>query len=357
MLVVLEGVYSMVEGAAPVAEIVRMAKKYNALVLVDEAHSFGFYGEGGAGICADQGVTEEVDFIMSTLSKALGSLGGVVAASQEHIDLLKSSSRAYIFQASISPADMAAALTALRRLRSDDELRNRLWDTTRYMRKQFEKAGYDLGTGDGPIVTPHFKDKDKLYAIVQALYQRGVQTSAVTYPIVEIGRGRLRFICSANHTRGDVDKTLNALRESELEVDEILKLKPAEHEKVNISNQEIKEWMRTFSSYLESTLTEPDITTPNLELSISVSGNTEENTIAIIDGKLKVQSEGNCNLPSCNLHFNNNASVRALISNDVQGLIQTISNGDCKLKGQVEPFIYFFARLVERQRSVSNLVN
>jgi 7-keto-8-aminopelargonate synthetase-like enzyme len=94
VLVVLEGVYSMGEGAAPVAEIVRMAKKYNALVLVDEAHSFGFYGEGGAGICAAQGVTEEVDFIMTTLSKAMGSLGGVVAASQEHVDLLKSSSRA-----------------------------------------------------------------------------------------------------------------------------------------------------------------------------------------------------------------------------------------------------------------------
>ncbi len=201
ILVVLEGVYSMGEGAAPVAEIVQTAKKYNALVLVDEAHSFGFYGENGAGICADQGVTNEVDFIMTTLSKSLGSIGGVVAASQQHIDLLKSSSRAYIFQASISPADMAAAITALRRLRSDRALRERLWNTTRYMRKRFEDAGYDLGTGDGPIVTPHFSNKDKLYAIVQNMYKRGIQTSAVTYPIVEPGRGSLRLICSAAHGR------------------------------------------------------------------------------------------------------------------------------------------------------------
>ncbi|MGB5931080.1 MAG: aminotransferase class I/II-fold pyridoxal phosphate-dependent enzyme, partial [Cyclobacteriaceae bacterium] len=119
VMVVLEGVYSMGEGAAPVAEIVRTAKKYGALVLVDEAHSFGFYGERGAGICAEQGVSEEVDFIMTTLSKGMGSLGGVVAASQEHVDLMKASSRAYIFQASVSPADIAAALTSLRRIKSD----------------------------------------------------------------------------------------------------------------------------------------------------------------------------------------------------------------------------------------------
>ena len=218
-LVVLEGVYSMGEGAAPVAEVVRTAKRHGALVLVDEAHSFGFYGPRGAGICAAQGVTDQVDFIMTTLSKALGSLGGVVAASEAHVDLLKSSARAYIFQASISPADTAAALTALRRIRSDDSLRERLWDTTRYMRQRFVDAGYDLGTGDGPIVTPHFGDKDKLYALVQALYRRGIQTSAVTYPIVEVGRGRLRLICSAAHTREDVDRTLDALIEAEREVD------------------------------------------------------------------------------------------------------------------------------------------
>ena len=195
VLVVIEGVYSMGEGAAPVAEIVTMAKRYDALVLVDEAHSFGFYGDCGAGICAAQGVTDQVDFIMTTLSKSLGSLGGVVAASKEHVALLKASSRAYIFQASVSPADIAAALAALHRLSSDDGLRERLWQNARYMRQQFSAAGFDLGSGDGPIVTPHFANKDKLYGIVQGLYKRGIQTSGVTYPIVERGRGRLRFIC------------------------------------------------------------------------------------------------------------------------------------------------------------------
>ncbi|MTI31771.1 amino acid adenylation domain-containing protein [Xanthovirga aplysinae] len=352
VLVVLEGVYSMGEGAAPVAEIVRTAKKYNALVLVDEAHSFGFYGEGGAGICAAQGVTEEVDFIMTTLSKALGSLGGVVAASQEHVDLLKSSSRAYIFQASISPADMAAALTALRRLRSDDALRERLWETTRYMRQRFEDAGYDLGTGDGPIVTPHFSDKDKLYAIVQNLYQRGVQTSAVTYPIVESGRGRLRLICSAAHTREDVDKTLEALIEAEREVDEQLAAKRAETRDSNVTQADIEVWANEFSTYLKKWTAEVPAPTPNLAISVSVSEQAEAITILIKDGDVTLSANGKCDLPSCSLLLKERAAVTALQSSDVQGLLHNISKGACVLNGQVEPFIWLFGRIVDLRQDI-----
>jgi len=354
ILVVLEGVYSMGEGAAPVAEIVRMAKKYDALVLVDEAHSFGFYGENGGGICAAQGVTEEVDFIMTTLSKALGSLGGVVAASQEHVDLLKSSSRAYIFQASISPADMAAALTALRRLRSDDALRERLWNTTRYMRKQFEDAGYDLGTGDGPIVTPHFSDKDKLYAIVQNLYQRGVQTSAVTYPIVESGRGRLRLICSAAHTREDVDRTLAALIEAELEVDEQLTTKHVETKKSNISMSDIEAWAKGFSLYLKKSMAVVAAPTPNLAISIRNSEESKPITILAKDGKITINTDEGCDLPSCSLVITDYDVVSALQSSDVQGLLHCICKGTCVLKGQVEPFIWFIGRMVDHRNSTQN---
>ena len=352
ILVVLEGVYSMGEGAAPVAEIVHMAKKYNALVLVDEAHSFGFYGEGGAGICAAQGVTEEVDFIMTTLSKALGSLGGVVAASQEHVNLLKASSRAYIFQASISPADMAAALTALRHLRSDDALRERLWDTTRYMRRRFQDAGYDLGTGDGPIVTPHFGDKDKLYAIVQNLYQRGVQTSAVTYPIVENGRGRLRLICSAAHTREDVDKTLEALIEAEREVDEQLAATPDETRDSNITHSDVEVWVNAFADYLKRSIAEVSAPTPNLTISVSVSEQSEPITILFKDGNVTLSAHKGYDLPSCSLLLTERAAVSALQSSDVQGLLHSICKGTCVLKGQVEPFVWLIGRIVDQRQSV-----
>ncbi|WP_282086233.1 amino acid adenylation domain-containing protein [Aquimarina algiphila] len=353
IMVVLEGVYSMGEGAAPVAKIVRTAKKYNALVLVDEAHSFGFYGEGGAGICAAQGVTEEVDFIMTTLSKALGSLGGVVAASQEHVDLMKSSSRAYIFQASISPADMAAALTSLRRLRVDDALRQRLWDTTRYMRQQFEDAGYDLGTGDGPIITPHFGNKDKLYAIVQNLYQRGIQTSAVTYPIVESGRGRLRLICSAAHTRDDVDKTLEALIQAEREVDEQLATTNDEERDLNITCSDIKAWAATFSSFLKESIAEVSAPTPNLAISVRISEQSEPITIVLKDGDVTLNTHKSCDLPSCSLLLTDKNAVSALQSSDVQGLLHSICKGNCMLKGQIEPFIWFIGRIVDQRQLVS----
>ncbi|WP_246223484.1 amino acid adenylation domain-containing protein [Fulvivirga kasyanovii] len=355
VLVVLEGVYSMGEGAAPVADIVRTAKKYGALVLVDEAHSFGFYGERGAGICAAQGITEEVDFIMTTLSKALGSLGGVVAAREEHVDLLKSSARAYIFQASISPADMAAALTALRRLRSDDELRERLWDTTRYMRQQFTDAGYDLGTGDGPIVTPHFSDKDKLYAIVQGMYKRGVQTSAVTYPIVESGRGRLRLICSASHTREDVDKTLQALIEAEREVDEQLAAARSATREQDALRSDVDEWANTFAAYLNKSVANALYPTPELAVNIYLPDHEKPVTLRVNDREITLGAKEVEELPGCSLLIKDHQTISALRASDVQGLLHSISKGSCVLKGEVEPFIWLFARLVEQQKEAANL--
>ncbi|UII29530.1 amino acid adenylation domain-containing protein [Fulvivirga maritima] len=353
VMVVLEGVYSMGEGAAPVADIVRVAKKYGALVLVDEAHSFGFYGKDGAGICAAQGITEQVDFIMTTLSKAMGSIGGVVAASQEHVDLIKSSSRAYIFQASVSPADMAAALTSLRRLRSDSALRDRLWDTTRYMRKRFEAAGYDLGTGDGPIVTPHFSDKDKLYAIVQEMYKRGVQTSAVTYPIVESGRGRLRFICSAAHTKEDVDFTLQALIEAEHEVD----LQLAQKEPIALDGSDgtenLKEWGNSFSNYVKDWINNHLKLIPNL--AVSVNYKDESVSILLKDNEVLVTNQRNEDIPHCTLNLKDQNALTSLSNSDVQDLLQSISNGNCELKGQVEPFVWFIARLVEHKNNMSIL--
>lgn len=356
VLVVLEGVYSMGEGAAPVAEIVRTAKAYGALVLVDEAHSFGFYGERGAGICTAQGVIEEVDFIMTTLSKALGSIGGVVAAREEHIELLKSSSRAYIFQASISPADIAAALTALRRLRSDDKLRERLWDTTRYMRQRFIEAGYDLGTGDGPIITPHFSDKDKLYAIVQGMYKRGVQTSAVTYPIVESGKGRLRFICSSAHTREDVDRTLDALIAAEREIDEGEQLAGSRTDgsrEIAITQSDVEKWREDFAAYLKESIAEKTAhQTPNLVVAIRIPDHKKPIAIVINERDVLLGTEEIPDLPMCSLLLKNKQALSALCTSNVQELLHSISKGTCVLSGQVEPFIWFIARIVEKQQAV-----
>ncbi|EDP94166.1 amino acid adenylation domain-containing protein [Kordia algicida OT-1] len=357
VLVVLESVYSMGEGTAPVAEIVRMAKKYNALTFVDEAHSFGFYGKNGAGICAAQGATKNVDFLMTTLSKALGSIGGVIAASKEHIGLVKASSRAYIFQASISPADIAAALTSLRFLRANESLREQLWDRTRYMRKRFEEAGYDLGTGDGPIITPHFGDKDTLYAIVQNLYKRGVQTLAVTYPIVEIGRGRLRFICSASHTHADIDKTLEALKEAEKEAKEQMKTGSIKASKHKDFDANLERWTTDFSTFIKHWIDTTSVQIPNLEIVIQVAENIQSNRILIKDGNVFTNHSKEENLPSCLLKLKAANAVTALETFDIQGLLACIFNGTCELNGQVEAFIWFFARFVTYQKKEQEFSN
>lgn len=354
VLVALESVYSMGEGAAPVSDIVLTAKKYNALVLVDEAHSFGFYGPRGAGLCASRGVTNEVDFIMTTLSKALGSLGGVIAAREEHIALLKSSARAYIFQATASPADIAAALAALRRLSADDTLRERLWDITTYMRKRFSEAGYDLGTGDGPIVTPHFYDKDKLYAIARGLYKRGVHTAAVTYPIVESGRGRLRFICSASHTREDVDRTLEALIDAEREAEEE---RQALEDRAGDGSSDarpgrsgVEEWAKAFSAYLKEELARAHGPTPNLAVSVRLPDNGEPIKIMINERDVTLGAHETTDTPFCSLLLTDNRAASTLCSSDVQGLLDSIIKGTCVLKGQVEPFIWLIGRMADWQR-------
>ena len=363
-LVAMESVYSMGEGAAPVEELVRTAKEHGALVLVDEAHSFGFYGPRGAGLCADRGVTGEVDFIMTTLSKALGSLGGVIAAREEHVALLKSSARAYIFQATVSPADIAAALAALRRLSTDEALAERLWDTTAYMRRRFSEAGFDLGTGDGPIVTPHFSDKDKLYAVAHGLYQRGVHTAAVTYPIVESGGGRLRFICSAAHSRDDVDRTVEALIEAEREAEEELRAAeergagggrrevPQELPKTDRpqpARQAVEEWAEGFAAYLRRELAGAAGATPSLTLSTEVPGQGAPVTLMVDGRDVTVGASATADHPTCSLRLTDEGAISSLCSSDVQGLLQSVCQGGAVLNGQVEPFIWLVARMVERQ--------
>ncbi|KAF7788796.1 hypothetical protein PRUB_a1863 [Pseudoalteromonas rubra] len=344
VLVIIEGVYSMGEGAAPVAEIVRTAKRYQALILVDEAHSFGFYGQHGAGICAAQGVSEEVDFIMTTLSKSLGSLGGVVAARAEYVDLLKSSARAYIFQASVSPADIAAALTALQRISQDDSLREQLWETARYMRAQFSAAGFELGSGDGPIVTPHFADKDKLYAIVQRLYEKGIQASAVTYPIVETGRGRLRFICSAAHTKQDVDVTLGALQEAVQEVEAVFARSVMATPKPWLETTRLNDWWCSFAAYLERWRETQSGKVPELQLELSTPDSRY--TLTLSQDAVTTNEPLKAGLPVCRIHCLDTNALTALTRMDVQMLLQSLCEGECELSGQSEVFIWLMGRLL-----------
>ncbi|MFW6724404.1 amino acid adenylation domain-containing protein [Streptomyces sp. MAR4 CNY-716] len=356
-LVVLESVYSMGEGAAPLREIVSAAKESGALVLVDEAHSFGLYGVGGAGLCAAEGVTEQVDFVLTTLSKALGSIGGVVAAREQHIALLRASARSYVFQANISPADVAAALAALRRVAAGDALRARLWDTAHYMRKRFSDAGYELGTGEGLIITPFFSDGEKLHAIARGLFRRGVHAAAVTYPIVERGRGRLRFICSASHTRADVDETLQALIDAEAEAATV----PTSHDDMDLreggdeesSRFDVANWADALTTYLESALAELPAPAPHLAVTIVLPGEEEELVVRINEHGVTREPDSTAATPACSLRLVDDQATAALCSRNVGSLLASVIAGTCVLAGHTQPFVWLIGRLSDWQSSTS----
>ncbi|MFJ6444029.1 amino acid adenylation domain-containing protein [Streptomyces sp. NPDC091649] len=356
-LVVLESVYSMGEGVAPLREIVSAAKEYGALVLVDEAHSFGLYGARGAGLCAAEGVTEQVDFVLTTLSKALGSIGGVVAAREQHIALLRASARSYVFQANISPADVAAALAALRRVAAGDELRARLWDTAYYMRKRFSDAGYELGPGDGLIVTPFFSDGAKLHAIARGLFRRGVHAAAVTYPIVERGRGRLRFICSASHTRADVDETLQALTDAEAEAATVPTshgdMDPREKRDEEPARVDAASWADAFTAYLESVLAELPAPEPHLMVTIALPGGKEELVVRINENGVTREPGSTAATPACSLRLVDDEATAALCSRNVESLLESVIAGTCVLTGHTQPFVWLIGRLSDWQSSTS----
>ncbi|WP_234019668.1 amino acid adenylation domain-containing protein [Streptomyces sp. CNS654] len=359
-LVVLESVYSMGEGAAPLREIVSAAKEHDALVLVDEAHSFGLYGARGAGLCAAEGVTEQVDFVLTTLSKALGSIGGVVAAREEHIALLRASARSYVFQANISPADVAAALAALRKVAAGDALRTRLWETAHYMRERFTDAGYELGTGDGLIITPFFSDGEKLRAIARGLFRRGVHAAAVTYPIVEPGRGRLRFICSASHTRADVDETLKALIDAEAEATAA----PTPHDEMDLrdgrgeepARYDVAHWADALTAYLESVLAELPAPAPHLAVTIARPGQEKDLVVRITGHGVTREPDSTGATPACSLRLVDDEAAAALCSRNVESLLESVIAGTCLVTGHTQPFVWFIGRLSDWQRSTSGTV-
>lgn len=211
ILVVVESAYSMSGDLCPLREIVALKKKYKFYLYVDEAHSFGFYGEGGRGYCHEQGVTDDVDFIMSTLSKSTASIGGFVATKQKYCTLMSWHANAYIFQACISPADAGAILGSLDEIQSDPGLIRGLHEKTAYFRKKLIAAGFDLGTSQSPIIPIYVRDMKTLLAFGRGLYENGVFSVTIAFPAVKLSEGRLRFITNASHTYPQIDKTLEIL--------------------------------------------------------------------------------------------------------------------------------------------------
>lgn len=207
-LIVTDGVFSMEGDVANLPEIVRLAKKYNAAVMVDEAHGIGVFGKGGRGTCDHFGVTKDVDLIMGTFSKSFASLGGFIATDKEITNFLRHHSRSYIFTASITPASTAAALKAIDLMIEEPERQENLWKITNFALDGFRKMGCEIGNTTTPIIPLFIRDDYKTYTITRDLFDEGLFVNPVVTPAVAPQDTLIRFSLMATHTQAQVEFAL-----------------------------------------------------------------------------------------------------------------------------------------------------
>ena len=209
-LIVTDGVFSMDGDMAPLPDIALLAERYNAFVMVDDAHATGVYGKRGAGTADHFGLDGKIQVQMGTLSKALGSAGAYVAGSASLIDYLVNKARSFIFSTAPSPAAVGAALAALRLLQEQPEIRERLWENTVFLRKGLKNMGYHVPDEDSPIIPVLVGDNDSTMKLAGALLEEGVYAPGIRPPTVPRGTGRIRITVMSTHTREDLDWALSA---------------------------------------------------------------------------------------------------------------------------------------------------
>ena len=210
-LIVTDGVFSMEGDVAKLPEIVALAKKYNASVMVDEAHGIGVLGKQGRGTCNHFGVTEDVDLIMGTFSKSFASIGGFIASDKETINNLRHNSRSYIFSASNTPSATAAAGAALDIMLNEPERIEHLWKLTNYALEGFRAMGCEIGHTSTPIIPLYIRDNDKTFMIVRDLFDAGIFVNPVVSPAVAPQDTLIRFSLMATHTQEQLNYAMEAI--------------------------------------------------------------------------------------------------------------------------------------------------
>jgi len=220
-LIVVDGLYSMEGDLAPLPDIVRLTREYNARLLVDDAHGIGVLGARGAGACEAMNVEDQVDLVMGTFSKSFASLGGFIAGPRAVMDYLRHHARAMIFSASMTPASVAAALAALDIIEADEGrgLRDRLRQISIKMRAGFRAQGLEVGSGvETPIVPIFIGDRLKTMQVWKKILDRGVFLNAILVPAVAPGRDLLRTSYMATHQDDQLDTILKVVGEVHQEV-------------------------------------------------------------------------------------------------------------------------------------------
>ncbi|MCI7272772.1 aminotransferase class I/II-fold pyridoxal phosphate-dependent enzyme [bacterium] len=210
-LIVVDGVFSMEGDLANLPEIVKLKHKYNATIMVDEAHGIGVFGRQGRGVCDYFGLTGEVDLIMGTFSKSLASIGGFIAADESIINWLRHNSRTYIFSASNTPAATACAMEALHIIQQEPERIEALWDVTRYALKRFREEGFEIGETESPIIPLYVRDTEKTFVATARAFDEGVFINPVIPPACAPHDTLVRVALMATHTKEQVDRAVAAL--------------------------------------------------------------------------------------------------------------------------------------------------
>lgn len=219
-LIIVDGVFSMEGDLCNLPAIIELKKKYNATVMVDEAHGLGVFGRQGRGVCDHFGLTKEVDLIMGTFSKSLASIGGFIAADSSIINWLRHTCRTYIFSASCTPAATAAAREALRIIQAEPERLEALWNVTKYALKRFREEGFEIGDTESPIIPLYVRNTDKTFMAVARAFEEGVFINPVIPPACAPQDTLVRYALMANHTFKQVDESVEKLKKvfKELEI-------------------------------------------------------------------------------------------------------------------------------------------
>ncbi|MBR4003544.1 MAG: aminotransferase class I/II-fold pyridoxal phosphate-dependent enzyme [Clostridia bacterium] len=212
-LIVTDGVFSMGGDICKLPEIVALAEKYNARVMVDDAHAFGVIGEGGRGTASHFGLEDKVDIIMGTFSKSLASIGGYMVAKKEVVDYVRHTSRPFIFCASLTPANVECARTSLKILKSNPDLPKKLMNIADYARKQFIKKGVDIRDSEAPIIPLNTYDDETTFIACKKLFEKGVYVNPVISPAAPAGGAIIRTSYMATLTEEQIDRATDIIAE------------------------------------------------------------------------------------------------------------------------------------------------
>ena len=211
VLIVMDGVFSMEGDVCKLPEIVALARRYNANIMVDDAHGLGVMGDHGRGTSDHFGLTDQVDLIMGTFSKSLATIGGFIATDHATANWLKHNARSLIFSASIAPANAAAVLAALELIENEPERIEKVWANTRYAKGMLDELGFDTGHSETPIIPIYVRDVNKTFMLTRMLQDAGVFVNPVITPAVAPEDTLIRFSLMATHTFEQIDEAIGKL--------------------------------------------------------------------------------------------------------------------------------------------------